>query len=65
MFKKLIKIFNNPVKVEGKPKISTKNENYQRQGGDVQVVTVFSNTISARLFNKFLQISRLKYKKEA
>jgi hypothetical protein len=32
-----IKIFNDPLKIEGKPKISTKNENYQRQGGNVEV----------------------------
>jgi hypothetical protein len=31
------KIFNEPVKIEGKPKISTKNENYERQGGNVEV----------------------------
>lgn len=31
------KIFNDPVKIEGKPKISTLNENYKRHEGEAKV----------------------------
>ena len=30
-------IFNDPVKYEAKPKISTFNESYEKKGGDIQV----------------------------
>ena len=37
LFMLLVKIFNEPLKIEGKTKINTRNDNYQKEIGTKEV----------------------------